>query len=270
MFSNLPLVETVYTFPGCPGEIALLTDFHNSDPDPVLTRLQHRRPDLIAVAGDVIHGSAPKDQTLVTDREKNVLPFLKGCVSIAPTYLSLGNHEWMLCEEDLAALRNTGVTLLDNAFTYITLNGIPTVIGGLTSSSLLEYRNNASHLDVVEQSLRYPPAPHHRDSTQLPEVDWLTDFAAAPGYHILLCHQPEYFSLLPAGAELVLSGHAHGGQWRICGRGIFAPGQGFFPRWTAGIIEGRMIISRGLANTTGVPRINNPAEIVYITDGATV
>ena len=95
-------------------------------------------------------------------------------------------------------------------------------------------------------------------------MGWLTDFAALPGYHILLSHHPEYFPFIPQSIELILSGHAHGGQWRVLGRGVYAPGQGFWPKWTSGIIDGRMVVSRGLANTAKLPRINNPTEIVYM------
>ena len=66
--------------------------------------------------------------------------------------------------------------------------------------------------------------------------------------------------------DLIISGHAHGGQWRVFGRGIFAPGQGLFPKYTSGLHEGRLIISRGTSNTGGViPRIGNPCEVVCIT-----
>ena len=68
--------------------------------------------------------------------------------------------------------------------------------------------------------------------------------------------------------DLVLSGHAHGGQFRLFGQGIFSPGQGWFPEYTSGIHKGengRMIVSKGLANTAHmVPRLFNPTEIVYI------
>ena len=66
------------------------------------------------------------------------------------------------------------------------------------------------------------------------------------------------------GFDLILSGHAHGGQIRLFGRGLFAPGQGIFPKYTSGI-HGSMIISRGLSNTGGmIPRLFNRREIVYI------
>jgi predicted MPP superfamily phosphohydrolase len=104
----------------------------------------------------------------------------------------------------------------------------------------------------------------------LPDTTWLTAFSATPGYHILLCHHPEYFPRIPESIELVLSGHAHGGQWRLYNPfkrqwiGVFAPGQGLWPRWTKGVYEGRLVVSAGLSNTVSVPRLFNPTEIVYI------
>jgi predicted MPP superfamily phosphohydrolase len=81
-----------------------------------------------------------------------------------------------------------------------------------------------------------------------------------------LCHHPEYRDkyLKDRSIDLILSGHAHGGQIRLLGRGLYAPGQGIFPKYTSGI-HANMIISRGLSNTAGfIPRLFNPREIVYI------
>ena len=64
--------------------------------------------------------------------------------------------------------------------------------------------------------------------------------------------------------DLVISGHAHGGQWRIFGHPFFAPGQGFFPKYAQGITDGRLIVSRGLANTGPAPRFGNRPELVFI------
>ena len=98
----------------------------------------------------------------------------------------------------------------------------------------------------------------------MPDSRWLDEFVLVPGYHILLSHHPEYLRYIPQGIELIVSGHAHGGQWQFFNRGIFAPGQGLFPQMISGIIQDRMILSRGLSNPVRVPRINNPTEIVYI------
>ena len=121
------------------------------------------------------------------------------------------------------------------------------------------------------------------DHRSFPSVSWLEQFSQLSGYKVLLSHHPEYFDLIdsvhvapeaPAeptapsvpstpSVDLLLCGHTHGGQWRLFNRGLFAPGQGFFPKYSKGVY-GRMVISAGLTNTTWVPRINNPTEIVYI------
>ena len=96
------------------------------------------------------------------------------------------------------------------------------------------------------------------------ETAWLKEYSSAPGYHILLSHHPEYLPLIPSSIELVFSGHAHGGQWRVFNHGAWAPGQGWWPRYTKGVYKGRLVVSAGLSNTTWVPRIWNPTEIVYL------
>jgi len=83
---------------------------------------------------------------------------------------------------------------------------------------------------------------------------------------ILLSHHPEYYAqyIKATKIDLTVSGHAHGGQWRFFGQGIFAPGQGFFPKYTAGVHDDRLIISRGLGNPHPIPRFNNPPELVIV------
>ena len=98
-------------------------------------------------------------------------------------------------------------------------------------------------------------------------LDWLDGFECQPGYRLLLSHHPEYWHryLRSRQIDLILSGHAHGGQIRLFGQGLFSPGQGLLPKYSSGI-HGNMIISRGLSNTGGVvPRLFNPTETVYIT-----
>ena len=67
-----------------------------------------------------------------------------------------------------------------------------------------------------------------------------------------------------SGFDLILSGHAHGGQWRLFGRGAYAPGQGVFPKYTKGIYDGRFIVTSGVGNVYLVPKINNPPEVCVI------
>lgn len=248
--------------------LALLSDLHNADPAPVIASLRDHAPSLICITGDVLYGGRPEDDTSPVTSQANVLPFLRSCASIAPTFLSLGNHEWMVDAEDLRLLSSTGVTVLDNEWKSISIDGRKVVLAGLTSGYVTDYRAFRS---TQPAEPRYPwqetisgisgavAASRHK-----PDTDWSVDFCSTPGYHILLSHEPQYFSLIPDSVELVLSGHAHGGQWRFFNRGVFAPGQGWWPRYTKGVYEGRLVVSAGLSNTTWVPRLFNPTEIAYI------
>ena len=83
-----------------------------------------------------------------------------------------------------------------------------------------------------------------------------------------MCHHPEVYRDHVAGRNIdfTVCGHAHGGQIQLFGRGLYAPGQGFFPKLTHGIHDGgHMMISRGMSNGTRAPRINNPYELILLT-----
>ena len=99
-----------------------------------------------------------------------------------------------------------------------------------------------------------------------PDAETLRRFSEEAGYRILLCHHPEYFVpyIEKTGVELTVCGHAHGGQWRLFGRGAYAPGQGIFPKYTSGVLKNRCVISRGLGNHTRIPRIFNHPELVIV------
>ena len=235
--------------------IAVLGDFHNGRYEPILSSLDKRRPTLITIPGDLVYAHAP-EHGLIVEEQKNVLPLLRGCVAIAPTFMSLGNHESILCEEDVQLIKETGVIILDNEWHLH--NSI--WLGGLTSHYVLDWRA----FRKTHPSKDHYPRHQHDDKWEPIEEPDTTWIAPVPqGFSLLLSHQPEYYPLLPTGIGLIISAHAHGGQWRICGRGLFAPGQGWFPKYTSGVY-GNMVITRGLTNTAKVPRINNPTEIVYI------
>ena len=264
--------ETTYHITGVP-RIALLSDLHNRESSPIFDSLQAHKLDMIFIAGDFIYGTWPEDNQSPLETQENVLPFFRACASLAPTFMSLGNHEKMLDSTDLAAITATGVTVLDNS--WVEKDGV--VIAGLTSGYVTDYRRFRATQGGAE---RYPKkedlsgiggavtASQHR-----PETAWLEEFAAASpnSTHILMSHHPEYLPLVPDAVDLVLSGHAHGGQVRLFNpikrewRGLWSPGQGFFPRWTRGVYErNRLVVSAGLSNTARVPRICNPCEIVYL------
>lgn len=223
--------------------IAQVSDLHGRDPRHVLEVLEKRPPDLIAVTGDLF---------TYLKEAPHTLPFLTRAAAVAPTFYVPGNHEqWE--EGDREAIKATGAVLLENEARRFG----DIWIGGLTSGFGLQRQG-------------------HFKQTPPPDREFLARFAALPGYKLLLCHHPEYYPLYirPLPIQLTLAGHAHGGQWRLFGQGLFAPGQGLFPPYTSGVYEDRLAVSRGLANTAPFPRLFNPKELIYITldksDGVTL
>ena len=220
-------------------KIALCSDLHDNPCQEAISLLKEESPDLIAMPGDICE----KPQAPV----QHALEFMRACAGIAPTVYSLGNHDKAYDDAPQIAetIRNTGVVLLDDD-DYL-WNGI--WIGGLTTG----FRGQA-HEGYFTQ-------------TPVPNLAWLDDvFCQRAGYKILLCHHPEYYSqyLRERDIQLILAGHAHGGHWRLFNRGILAPGQGLFPKYTCGVHEGRFVISRGMGDHTRIPRLFNPHEIVII------
>ena len=281
--------ETFYRLssPGLKGSmrLAVVADIHDHPYQAVLTSLDRQHPDMILLPGDFISGHAPETDRLKM-QESAAMPMITALASMAPTYISLGNHEWMLCREDIAMIEASGARVLDNTFT--TINGL--VLGGLTSGTVIRARKVRRsdtrryikhlpyrHVPFFEQFKR---GSFEKEPYMLPVTEWLTDYTNTPGYHLLLSHHPEYWSFSPVclrdlPIELIISGHAHGGQIRYYSllkqewRGLFAPFQGLFPEYTSGKHTGRygsMIISRGLSNTAGmIPRLFNTRELLYIT-----
>lgn len=216
-------------------KIVILADLHSHIPNGLIDAVKREQPDLIALPGDCI------DYTVAN--APHMLPFLRTLAETAPTYYSDGNHE-LFTEQDIQAVNETGVHFLFDQ----TLRRDELVIGGLASGYGFEKQG------------RWKTTPP-------PNTAYLKDFADEVGYKILLSHHPEYYKthLKALPIDLIISGHAHGGQWRAFGRGAFAPGQGIFPKYTAGVHENRFVISRGLGNHTIIPRIFNAPEMVVLT-----
>ena len=231
---RVPIRKTEYAITGC-GEkirVALLSDLHRGPAEGVGSILQSDPPDLILIAGD-LYESPPRNPFDVSA----ALTLLAGLPAGVPVFYCRGNHDHSPHPGIDEALKKAGVTELDS--TYRTLPcGI--TVGGLRSALY---------------------------TGKVPDLQFLSDFAALPGYKILISHHPEYYPkyIRALPIDLTVSGHAHGGQWAIRGHGLFAPGQGLFPRYTAGVYEGRLAVSRGLSNDVPVPRIGTPKEVVYLT-----
>lgn len=211
-------------------KLVFLSDLHDYPNEPILDKISKINPDAVLVGGDFIHNHEKRDRGY---------EFLRAASSFAPTFCTVGNHE--RCYESKLALsvERTGAILLDNASAL--LKGIH--IGGLTSTTGSLYPESCP-----------------------PNTEWLEKFSGLDGYKILVSHHPEYYEkyIKQLPIDLILSGHAHGGQWRFFGKGVYAPGQGWFPKYTCGLYDERLIVSRGIGNQFRVPRINNKPEIVLL------
>lgn len=217
----------------------ILSDLHLSDPTPVITLLQKIVPDVILAPGDLMEDLRSAQSVAC---QFQGLTLLSAAARIAPTFYSLGNHEKEPCSVALQAIKDTGAVLLNRSSSEA-FAGL--YIGGLDSH--------------VKSGTR---------KTLPPDLSFVKQFSAyqTDRCKILLCHNPEYYVpyLRAEDIDIIVSGHAHGGQWRLFGRGLYAPGQGLFPRYTMGVYENRLVVSAGLGGMTRVPRINNPAQVVVL------
>ena len=195
----------------------------------LVKKVADEKPDFIAITGDIIHVYTQKNIEVAAEA-------VSALKEIAPVLYVAGNHE--MRNKGYRGLRKilleAGATVLDDK--VVEVCGIS--VTGLNGASL---RN-----DKIEKIT--------------PDV--------SP--KILLAHEPQFFGKYTgAGYDLTLCGHAHGGQWRIpfTGVGLYAPGQGKFPKYTAGAHEkdGKaMVVSRGLGNSKFPLRLFNRPEIVVI------
>lgn len=229
--------------------IVQISDFHNEqfgeNQQKILRKVSECKPDIIAITGDFIDC-----------RRTNVeaaMEFAGGAVKIAPVYYVPGNHEhWarreyeLLCEK----MEEAGVHLMDGVKEEIFYAGEKLICMGVKDPDFYNVKGIEGEKEVIE--------------SQIEMFDYSED-----NFTILLSHRPEVFDLYSKRQlDMVLTGHAHGGQFRVpfIG-GIAAPNQGLFPKYDAGMfVENRthMIVSRGIGNSIIPLRFNNPPEIVVV------
>ena len=228
--------------------IVQISDLHNAqfgkENERLLERISGAEPDVIVLTGDLVDSRR-------TDVEI-ALSFAAEAVQIAPVYYVPGNHEARIPEyEQLKSdLTEAGVTVLENQKAQLDRDGkYITLLGIQDPSFYTDYLTGDSRA-VTAQAIK--------------NLQNKTD-----GYTVLLSHRPELFDIYVAEeVDLVFSGHAHGGQFRIpfIG-GLVAPNQGFFPEYDAGQFHREnttMIVSRGVGNSILPVRINNPPELVVV------
>lgn len=229
-------------------KIAVVSDVHNArfgkDNRYLISVIEKERPDIIAITGDLVDSS--KTDIEAANR------LVQELVRIAPCYYVTGNHEaWIgsRYRELEKKLLDAGVVIFHGNFVNLGNNNETIQLAGLDDS---DFRNG----DLNVQG-------------KMPEAA-LEEMELTEDYCILLAHRPENFSTyVSADIDLVLSGHAHGGQVRLpfIG-GVAAPGQGLFPKYDAGEYSENnttMIVSRGIGNSVVPVRINNRPEVVIVT-----
>ena len=251
--TNLEITEYYVTSSKIPDsfdgfEIAQVSDLHNAEfgegNSDLLALLSEVEPHVIVLTGDLID-SRHTDMDIALD-------FAGKAVQIAPVYYVTGNHEARVPEyEQLkTGLTDLGVTVLENQKVQITKDGESITLMGIQDPS---FRTDYLFGDAESVSRQAITSLQNESD----------------GFTVLLSHRPELFDLyVDTGVDLVFSGHAHGGQFRLpFVGGLVAPNQGFFPKYDAGqFVEKNttMIVSRGVGNSIIPLRINNPPELVVV------
>lgn len=214
--------------------IVQISDLHNEvfgkDSENLVKMVRDAKPDIIVFTGDIVDSRH-------TDFYAALL-FTSKAVEIAPCYYVTGNHEWRFEIEErnilFKGMMEQGVNIIEDM--EVDFNGFTLV--GISDASLLDNElKNMTYPDRLE---------------------------------VALCHKPQYFDFYSeSDADLILSGHAHGGQFRLPFIGpVLSPGQGFFPKLAEGMHElngTTMIVSRGLGNSRFPFRLFNYPEVVVVT-----
>ncbi|MFO7153043.1 MAG: metallophosphoesterase [Bacillota bacterium] len=223
--------------------IVLVSDLHckvyGKDQSKIKRMIKAENPDIIALAGDIVDKTAPIEGAKL---------FLEAIKDMAPIYYVTGNHEIKRGEvhKIKELFKSYGVNVLENSMQKVNIRGVDLIVAGADD-------------------------PGCGISNWYKEIcDSFLNLKDAEEYKILLSHRPEkadFYSTLPF--DLVLSGHAHGGQVRIpfLLNGLYAPHQGLFPKYAGGLYEFEnytLIVSRGAYSSLFLPRIFNPPEIVVI------
>ena len=210
-----------------------------------INKIKNFNPDMIVITGDILDSYNNN-----MDIAYNILSQL---TIIAPCYFVSGNHELRLPKEydDLRnIMKKLNITYMNNSNLLITKNNESINLVGVEDYNFFKNEDNLNHRANFIETLKELYSPDH--------------------FNILLSHRPEKFPIYAdIKYELIFSGHAHGGQWRVpFVGGIFSPSQGFFPKYTNGnyaLEDSTIIVSQGLGNSSFPIRINNRIELVLAT-----
>ena len=226
-------------------KIAHISDLHNTEfgnnNNRLLTLIKDSCPDIIVITGDIVD-SRKTDVQIASD-------FINNASRIAPVYYVTGNHEARVNEEnriDNVAL-DENITILHNEDVLIQKGESEIQIIGVDDPDYVS-------VTYSEDYMNYELEKYSNDKH----------------FKILLSHRPELFdAYVSNNIDIIFSGHAHGGQFRLpFVGGIIAPHQGLFPKYDSGLYtenNTNMVVSRGIGNSIFPFRINNPPEIIIVT-----
>ena len=222
--------------------LAVVTDFHSSDnADDVVAMVASCAPDAVLLVGDLFDDDT---QNRPTER---TLSLMRQLSAQYPCYYVSGNHEAWTGEMDALyqQTEEAGVTVLRMSSGVLTVRGQRIALCGIP--------------DPYEMVFSGAPDTEEQIRQAMENVD-------SADFTVLLAHRPELltkYAQFPL--DLVVSGHAHGGQVRIGSQGIYSPGQGLFPKLTSGFyFDDKLFISRGMTNSACAPRLWCPCELVMV------
>ena len=226
------------------GRLVVLSDLHGKrfgrQHSRLLEAVRGAKPDFICLCGDMM------DEWSCTEYLR---PLLEGLVEIAPVYYVTGNHEWASgrMPEMRQLLEETGVTYLSNTFVPLERNGDTITLAGIDDPN--GYAGQKSPEEVAGEVKE----------------------AAGDGFWLLMAHRNNLFDgeYCRLGADLVLSGHGHGGIWRLpFTDGLLGAGGQLLPSFTNGFYrctdghEAQVFVTRGLG---GIPRLFNHPQVAVLT-----
>lgn len=226
--------------------IVQLSDLHGknfgTNQSKLIDEVEKLSPDLIFFTGDLI------DANRYDDTYSLIL--MEGLANIAPVYYVTGNHEYGSGNIEYleAQLKKNGINILSNRNEQIVVNGNSINLIGIGDPTFI--KSSYSNSEVVDALLS--------------EI-----LVSSGSLNILLTHRPELLDIYSGHSiDLVFSGHAHGGQFRMpLVGGLYAPNQGFLPKYSSGVHsldKTAMIVNRGLGNSTVPLRLFNRPEIVSL------
>ncbi len=229
----------------------------------LLNLIKNSKPDLIFLTGDIFEGKEPFEKSV-----QNVITLLKGIKTIAPFYYVTGNHEYAKKnnpKDYKKIIRDYGGIVLEQDIDVITVNRVNIIIAGVDDPFLenKKQRNYDEHKELYVKRVNETALKVSSYEQSNPDKHFIK---------VLLAHRPEYIKEYQKfDFDLILSGHTHGGQWRLPPfiNGIYSSTQGMFPKYSGGRYKftnsTTFIINRGLAiKHPNYPRIFNNPEIVVV------